>query len=85
MPDEEVIVIDNDEEESLTLIYDDDEEIKVVDDDTNYNFTDYEIAINKPKINGVELIKNKTAEQLNLQGKMEALTNLDIEKLLNRK
>lgn len=48
----------------------------------NGDVTDYEELVNKPQINGVELIKNKTSKQLKLQDEMKALTNMDIEKIL---
>lgn len=45
--------------------------------------TDYNRLINKPSINAVELIGNKTSDELYLQDKMDTLTNNDIEELLN--
>lgn len=39
---------------------------------------DYNEQINKPKINGVELIGNKTSEELNLQNKLTAGENIEI-------
>ena len=45
--------------------------------------TDYNMLENKPRINAVELIGNKTSNQLYLQDKMDVLTNNDIEELLN--
>lgn len=48
---------------------------------------DYKRLINKPQINYVELVDNKTLDDLNIQVKgdypSEALTNSDIEELLN--
>ena len=41
--------------------------------------SDYEQLINKPKIEGEELLGNKTFEELNLK----ALTNLELEELIN--
>lgn len=43
--------------------------------------TDYEVLTNKPQINGVELIGNKTSKQLNIQ-ETNALTNLEIEQII---
>lgn len=47
----------------------------------------YNKLINKPKINYVELIDNKTLDELNIQEKGdypdEALTNAEIEELLD--
>ena len=42
----------------------------------------YEILDNKPQINNVELVGNKNANDLNLQERMEVLTNLEIEEIL---
>ena len=43
---------------------------------------DYRYLANKPKINSVELIGDKTAEDLRLQGSMEAITEHDIDILM---
>lgn len=40
---------------------------------------DYRYLANKPKINSVELIGDKTAEDLRLQGSMEAIAEHDID------
>lgn len=45
--------------------------------------TDYEKLKNKPSINDVTLIKNKTSDQLGLQDHMDTITNRDIEDILN--
>lgn len=45
---------------------------------SNYNY-----LTNKPQINSVELVGNKTSSELKLQDEMEALSNIDIENLLN--
>lgn len=49
--------------------------------------SNYAYLTNKPKINNVELINNKTLEELGIQEKgeypKESLTNSDIEALLN--
>lgn len=50
---------------------------------TAYYENDYEKLDKKPQINAVTLIGNKTGEQLNLQGKMDSLSNFDIEQLIN--
>lgn len=42
----------------------------------------YEILDNKPQINNVELVGNKNANDLNLQERIEVLTNLEIEEIL---
>lgn len=43
---------------------------------------DYEKLFNKPKINNVELIGNKNLEDLDIQEKMDYLTNMEIEQLI---
>lgn len=43
---------------------------------------DYEKLSNKPKINNVELIGNKNLEDLDIQEKMDYLTNMEIEQLI---
>lgn len=44
---------------------------------------DYEKLEKKPKINEVTLIGNKTSDQLNLQSRMNSLSNMEIESLIN--
>ena len=51
--------------------------------DENDTPNNYNILNNKPKINNVELKDNKTSKDLGLQDEMEALTNMDIEEILN--
>ena len=43
--------------------------------------TNYEKLNNLPQINSMELIGNKTAKDLKLQGEMRALTNLELEQI----
>lgn len=43
---------------------------------------DYRYLANKPKINSVELIGDKSAEDLRLQGSMEAIAEHDIDILM---
>ena len=43
----------------------------------------YNELYNQPKINGVTLMGNKTSEELGVQESMSALTNSDIENLIN--
>lgn len=43
---------------------------------------DYNELVNKPQINSVELIGNKTGPELRLQNKMDTLSVQDIEKIL---
>ena len=42
----------------------------------------YEKLTNKPKINNVELIGNRNLEDLDIQEKMDYLTNMEIEQLI---
>lgn len=42
----------------------------------------YEKLINKPSINDIELVGNKTSSQLKLQDHMDAMTVQEIEKIL---
>lgn len=42
---------------------------------------DYEKLNNKPKINGVEVVGDKTSSDYGLQDEIEFCTNLDIDKL----
>lgn len=44
---------------------------------------DYNLAINKPSINDVELKNNKTSSELGLQDKMNAMTNSDIQNIID--
>ena len=44
--------------------------------------TDYGPLLNKPKINSVELIDNKTASDLKLQPEMDAITNQEIDTII---
>ena len=45
--------------------------------------TNYNLLTNKPQINEVTLIGNKSSEDLHLQDEMDYLTNMEIEELLN--
>lgn len=54
--------------------------------DGTYNvspLTSYLPLSDKPKINSIELINNKTSSQLGLQDEMSSLSNTDIDDLLN--
>lgn len=55
--------------------------------DTGGGTYNYEYLYNKPSINNVTLIKNKTLDELGIQQKGnypdQALSNLEIEELLN--
>ena len=45
--------------------------------------SDYEKLVNLPQINSVELIGNKTSDELALQDEMDAISNLEINSLFN--
>ena len=45
--------------------------------------SNYEYLTNKPQINNITLTGNKTSSELKLQDEMDALSNTDIENLLN--
>lgn len=47
-----------------------------------FGTSNYEKLKNKPSINSVELIGNKTSDDLKLQGKMESITAHDIDVLM---
>lgn len=44
--------------------------------------SDYERLKNKPSINNVTLIGNKTSKQLGLQDEMDSLTNIELDDLI---
>lgn len=60
---------------------------QMTNDIINTGTKNYNELINKPQINSVELVDNKTLDELNIQVKGdyadEALTNKEIEDLLN--
>lgn len=47
-----------------------------------FGTSNYEKLKNKPSINSVELIGNKTSDDLKLQGKIESITAHDIDVLM---
>ena len=83
MEDELNIELDK---EDLDIILDEqnsiDAEIENSDIVSTGTTKNYEILDNKPKINSVELVGNKNANDLNLQERIEVLTNLEIEEIL---
>ena len=83
MEDELNIELDK---EDLDIILDEqnsiDAEIENSDIVSTGTTKNYEILDNKPQINSVELVGNKTANDLNLQERIEVLTNLEIEEIL---
>ena len=83
MEDELNIELDK---EDLDIILDEqnsiDAEIENSDIVSTGTTKNYEILDNKPKRNSVELVGNKNANDLNLQERIEVLTNLEIEEIL---
>ena len=61
---------------------DDDSTILVPTDYPSGGTSNYEDLMNKPQINDITLIGNKTSKQLKLQDEMTSLTNMEIERLL---
>lgn len=78
---DEFVTFENDYDE-LVVIEDDSTEIVTLEENTG-GTNNYEYLTNQPKINDVTLIGNKTSSDLKLQDEMEALSNMDIENLLN--
>ena len=78
---DEFVTFENDCDE-LVVIEDDSTEIVTLEENRG-GTNNYEYLINQPKINDVTLIGNKTSSDLKLQDEMEALSNMDIENLLN--
>lgn len=70
-------------EEIIEIIEEDKEELTIIEDGLTIGTNNYEELENKPQINDVELLGNKTSTELNLQEKMDSLTNTDIEEILN--
>lgn len=73
------------EEEIVTLEEDNEEEVTTLEEDISggTGTNNYNDLMNKPQINNVVLTDNKTSKDLGLQDEMEALTNMDIEEILN--
>lgn len=84
MEDEkEIVTLEEDNEEELsTLEEDSEEELTTLQEDTG-GTNNYNNLNNKPKINNVELVGNKTSKDLKIQDEMESLTNIDIEEIIN--
>lgn len=78
---DEFVTFENDCDE-LVVIEDGSTEIVTLEENIG-GTNNYEYLINQPKINDVTLIGNKTSSDLKLQDEMEALSNMDIENLLN--
>lgn len=81
--DEINVILDN--EDSITA-HTTTNTVNVIFGDGNYNIrpiTSYEELSDLPQINDVTLLGNKTSNDLELQDKMDSLTNQEIEELLN--
>lgn len=86
MEDEkEIVTLVEDSEEELVTVEEDNEEEEVVtvEEDIAGGTNNYNNLNNKPKINNVELVGNKTSKDLKIQDEMESLTNIDIEEIIN--
>ena len=77
----EILTLEKDCEE-FVIIEPNKKEIVTFEENTG-GTSNYEYLTNKPQINSIELVGNKTSSELKLQGEMEALSNMDIENLLN--
>ena len=84
----EILVEIEDTDELVAEINTDNEIIGEVNISSGGGTSNYELLFNKPQINNVELIKNKTLDDLGIQPKGEypnqPLTNIEIENLINK-
>lgn len=72
-----------DEEESLDFAIDDEESLDFTADAyINVATTDYNELVNKPQINGVTLIGNKTSADIHVQDPIDDITNQDIDNVI---
>ena len=78
---EELTVLDENVSELFTLEEVNDEVVSFENSTGDNN--NYEFLNNLPKINDVTLVGNKTSKELKLQDEMNAMTNMDIENILN--
>lgn len=77
---EDEIIIEDSVDEEIIIEETSSENIEVDDDDIiNIGTRNYKELNNKPRIEGVELINNKSFEDLGA----ESLTNMEIENLIN--
>lgn len=85
MEEEIVVVESSDEEELVVAESNDEEEVTVVEDNVELIPTqnDYEKLENLPQINSVTLIGNKSLDDLEIQGKIETMSNIDIKNLFS--
>lgn len=78
---DEILTLEKDCEE-FVIIEPSSKEIVTFEENTG-GTSNYEYLTNKPQINNITLTGNKTSSELKLQDEMEALSNTDIENLLN--
>lgn len=66
--------------EELNIVINDENELNIkIENSSSTGITDYEKLSNKPKINSVELLGDKSFENLGLN----AITNIELENLLS--
>lgn len=78
---EELTVLDENVSELFTLEEVNDEVVSFENGTGGNN--NYEFLNNLPKINDITLVGNKISRELKLQDAMDAMTNMDIENILN--
>lgn len=79
IPEEIVMSFDTDEDIEMNIDSDDDILLKMEDSGTG---GEYPPLLNKPKINNVTLLGNKTGEELHLQDEMDEITFQDIDNII---
>lgn len=72
------IIADIDKDNDIKMNIEDNDVIIDMDSQIGY----YPLLLNKPKINEVTLIGNKTSEELHLQHKMNEITNQEIDEII---
>lgn len=88
MENQEILINFDDENEEINIENDDDYELNLSQSEIIYKtLNDYEKLNNKPQINSIELIGNKTAKDLKLQEEgdypEEKITNIELEHIFN--
>lgn len=73
--------ITTEEDEKIYIEVENPPTIEVEVDGNEENTKDYEKLVNKPKINGVEVVGEKSSSDYGLQDEIAFCTNLDIDKL----
>lgn len=79
IPEEIIMSFDTDSDINMNI--DNNDDISLSMDSTSIG-GEYPPLINKPKINGVTLLGNKTGEELGLQDNMDEITAQDIDKII---